>query len=394
MLTKVHREETLEVQEVPPCYLQMFSCFQDTPRLKRTKSNIQLMSEDLIDSDIRIAKTLPSKYYTEEKWFRKILKSFKRTWQFVGSSNQFTSKVTPINHIGRLLNEPMVRIQDGESTHMLSNVCTHRGMVLCHEHSDAKTLQCPYHGRTFNRDGTMKHMPGFEDVVDFPSESDDLQSFAFETWNGFEFTSLNPKYSLEDVLRPLQERIGWFFSDLEYDSSRDRDWDIDANWMLYVDNYLEGFHIPYVHPELNDVLDKDGYTTECFEHGVLQIGMAKESDVCFDIPESSVDAGKKIAAYYWWFFPNLMINVYPWGVSVNVVVPNACDSTTVLFRSYVKNPELMEEGAGAALDKVELQDQFVVENCMKGLRSHSYKRGRYSPKHEQGVHHFHMKLTR
>ncbi|MED5496034.1 MAG: hypothetical protein VX872_00575, partial [Candidatus Thermoplasmatota archaeon] len=99
------------------------------------------MSEDLIDSDIRVAKTLPSKYYTDEKWFRKILKSFKRTWQFVGLSEQFTSAITPIDHIGGLLNEPMVRIQDGETPHMLSNVCTHRGMVLCHEHSNAKTMQ-------------------------------------------------------------------------------------------------------------------------------------------------------------------------------------------------------------------------------------------------------------
>ena len=88
-----------------------------------------------------------------------------------------------------------------------------------------------------------------------------------------------------------------------------------------------------------------------------------------------------------------MINVYPWGVSVNIVVPNETDSTTVLFRSYVKDPELLRQGAGAELDKVELQDQFVVENCMKGLRSSSYKRGRYSAKHEQGVHHFHRIIT-
>ena len=134
------------------------------------------MSEDLIDSDIRVAMTLPSKYYTDEKLFRKILKSFQRTWQFVGLSDQFTSAITPIDHIGRVLYEPMVRIDDGESTHMLSNVCTHRGMVLCHEHSNAKTLQCPYHGRTFNRKGAMKHMPGFEEVVDFPNEDDDLTS--------------------------------------------------------------------------------------------------------------------------------------------------------------------------------------------------------------------------
>ena len=351
------------------------------------------MSGDLIDSDIRVAKTLPTKYYTDENRFRGILKSFKTSWQFVGLSNQFTSQITPVDHIGTLLDEPMVRVQNGESTQMLSNVCTHRGMILCHEQSDSKTIQCPYHGRTFNRYGTMKHMPGFKDVVDFPSEDDHLPSFDFQTWNGFEFTSLKPEVDLEDVLRPMQERIGWFFSDLNYDSERDRNWDIHANWMLYVDNYLEGFHIPYVHPELNEALDKEEYTTECFEHGVLQIGMANENDVCFKPPESSIDSGKRIAAYYWWFYPNLMINVYPWGVSVNVVVPNETDSTTVLFRSYVKHPELLQQGAGAELDKVELQDQFVVENCMKGLRSSSYKRGRYSAKHERGVHHFHRMIS-
>ncbi len=355
--------------------------------------DIRPMSEELIDADIRVAKTLPSKYYTSEKRFRKLLKAFKTTWQFVGLNDQFTSGISPLEHIANILNEPMVRVQDEDSVKLLSNVCTHRGMILCHEHSDNKTIQCPYHGRTFNRDGTLKHMPGFEDVIDFPNQHDHLKVFELQTWNGFEFTSLNPDFELEAIFHPIQERLGWFFSDMEYDSSRDRNWDIEANWMLYVDNYLEGFHIPYVHPELNEALDKEGYVTECFEHGVLQIGLAKDGDVCFDLPDSSIDAGKRIAAYYWWLFPNLMLNVYPWGVSVNVVVPNGPQSTTVLFRSYVKHPEIMDHGAGAELDKVELQDQFVVENCMKGLRSHSYHRGRYSAQHEQGVHHFHRMIT-
>jgi choline monooxygenase len=236
-------------------------------------------------------------------------------------------------------------------------------------------------------------MPGFDDVVDFPSISDHLQSFELHTWNGFEFASMNPNVHLEEVLRPVQERLGWFFSDLKYDPARDRDWEIDANWMLYVDNYLEGFHIPFVHPELNEALDKNGYSTECFEHGVLQIGTAQDGDVCFEIPHDSIDYGKNIAAYYWWIFPNLMLNVYPWGISVNIVIPTGVDSTSVLFRSYVKRPDLLDKGAGAALDKVELQDQFVVENCMKGLRSESYKRGGYSPSQEQGVHHFHRIIT-
>jgi choline monooxygenase len=351
------------------------------------------MSEDLIDSDIRVAKTLPSKFYTSEKRFRKLLKAFKTSWQFVGSSQEFTSAISPLKDLEKILGEPLIRVQDGESTQLLSNVCTHRGMILCQEHSDAKTIQCPYHGRTFNRDGSLKHMPGFDDVVDFPSISDHLQSFELHTWNGFEFASMNPNVHLEEVLRPVQERLGWFFSDLKYDPARDRDWEIDANWMLYVDNYLEGFHIPFVHPELNEALDKNGYSTECFEHGVLQIGTAQDGDVCFEIPHDSIDYGKNIAAYYWWIFPNLMLNVYPWGISVNIVIPTGVDSTSVLFRSYVKRPDLLDKGAGAALDKVELQDQFVVENCMKGLRSESYKRGRYSPSQEQGVHHFHRIIT-
>jgi choline monooxygenase len=351
------------------------------------------MSEDLIDSDIRVAKTLPSKFYTSEKRFRKLLKAFKTSWQFVGSSQEFTTAISPLKDLEKVLNEPLIRVQDGESTQLLSNVCTHRGMILCQEHSDAKTIQCPYHGRTFNRDGSLKHMPGFEEAVDFPSISDHLQSFELHTWNGFEFASMNPNVHLEEVLRPVQERLGWFFSDLKYDPARDRDWEIDANWMLYVDNYLEGFHIPFVHPELNEALDKNGYSTECFDHGVLQIGTAQDGDVCFEIPHDSIDYGKNIAAYYWWIFPNLMLNVYPWGISVNIVIPTGVDSTSVLFRSYVKRPDLLDKGAGAALDKVELQDQFVVENCMKGLRSESYKRGRYSPSHEQGVHHFHRIIT-
>lgn len=351
------------------------------------------MSEDLIDSDIRVAKTLPSKFYTSEKRFRKLLKAFKTSWQFVGSSQEFTTAISPLKDLEKILGEPLIRVQDGESTQLLSNVCTHRGMILCQEHSDAKTIQCPYHGRTFNRDGSLKHMPGFDDVVDFPSISDHLQSFELHTWNGFEFASMNPNVHLEEVLRPVQERLGWFFSDLKYDPARDRDWEIDANWMLYVDNYLEGFHIPFVHPELNEALDKNGYSTECFDHGVLQIGTAQDGDVCFEIPHDSIDYGKNIAAYYWWIFPNLMLNVYPWGISVNIVIPTGVDSTSVLFRSYVKRPDLLDKGAGAALDKVELQDQFVVENCMKGLRSESYKRGGYSPSQEQGVHHFHRIIT-
>ena len=110
--------------------------------------------------------------------------------------------------------------------------------------------------------------------------------------------------------------------------------------------------------------------------------------------KGSPDYDKKIAAYYWWLFPGLMLNIYPWGVSVNIVVPEAVDKTRVIYQGYVTDPEMLEQGAGGDLDKVEIEDQFVVEGCLRGIRSSAYDRGRYSPEMERGVHHFHRMLTR
>ena len=354
------------------------------------------MSEGLVDSDIRVAQTLPSEFYTEEKYFTKQMEEIRQCLQFVGHQSEFDSDMTPIPHLESILKQPLLRTNHESEKHLLANVCTHRGMILCQEKKNGNSIQCKYHGRTFEKNGKLKHMPGFENVENYPADSDNLPSLNLEAWFGFEFTSLNPSLKLESILQPIEQRLNWWVKDLnlQHDAARDREWDIDANWILYVDNYLEGFHIPFVHPELNNALSKEEYSTECYENAVLQIGMANENDICFDIPDDAVDAGKRVAAYYWWLYPNMMMNIYPWGVSMNIIVPTSVNTTKILFRSYVQNPELLEMGAGALLDKVELQDQNVVEGCMRGLRSRLYHRGRYSAIHEKGVHHFHMKLTR
>jgi choline monooxygenase len=163
--------------------------------------------------------------------------------------------------------------------------------------------------------------------------------------------------------------------------------------MLYVDNYLEGFHIPFVHNELNSVLDYSSYETQLFDNGVLQIGFAKEGESKFDLPKNHVDYGKSIAAYYWWLFPNLMLNFYPWGLSINLVNPNGYSKTIVKYHGLVADQTKVGLGAGGDVDLVELQDQEIVEACFRGMKSSLYDRGRYSPKMEMGVHHFHRILT-
>ena len=134
--------------------------------------------------------------------------------------------------------------------------------------------------------------------------------------------------------------------DIAHASGRDREWEIAANWALYVDNYLEGFHIPFVHGDLNATLDHDRYRTELFDGGVLQMGIAREGEPRFDLPEESPDHGQRIAAFYWWLFPGLMLNFYPWGLSVNLVSPEAVDSTRVVGATS-RIPSRWERGLGA-----------------------------------------------
>jgi choline monooxygenase len=175
-----------------------------------------------------------------------------------------------------------------------------------------------------------------------------------------------------------------------FSPGRSRDYLVRANWALYVDNYLEGFHIPYVHPELAQALDTKEYTNEIFDYASLQIGVSSTSGEGFeDIPKDSIDAGRNIAAYYYFLFPNMMFNFYPWGLSINVVTPLAVDRTKVSFLSYVYDESKIGSGAGAALDKVEREDEDIVERVQRGMNSRFYDSGRYSPKHEAGVHHFH-----
>jgi choline monooxygenase len=205
--------------------------------------------------------------------------------------------------------------------------------------------------------------------------------------------SLNPAAAFEDVIGAMRGRMAWLpLREFRFDAARSREYLVRCNWALYVENYLEGFHIPFVHASLNEAIDYGSYTTELFRYSNLQLGIAKPGESAFDLPESSPDRGRPVAAYYWWLFPNTMFNFYPWGLSINVVRPLAVDRTRVSFLAYVWDASKLDLGAGAGLDRVEREDEAVVEAVQRGTRSRLYTRGRYSPTREQGVHHFHRLL--
>ena len=352
------------------------------------------MSEErIIDPDIAKAQTLPSRHYTDERVFSDIISGFSGCWHFAAHESQLAEhNVLPLDHMEHMIGEPMLLTRD-EIVRCVSNVCTHRGMLVATEPCSASTLRCGYHGRTFGLDGCFRNMPEFEGVEGFPSASDDLAGFPLRRWKGLLFTGTEPR-RFENCMDELGSRLDWMpIESFEHDPSRHRSYDIDANWALYVDNYLEGFHIPYVHGDLHEELDYDSYSTELFEGGVLQVGIARGDEACFELPESSPDHGQRIAAYYYWLYPGVMLNFYPWGLSVNLVIPLSVDRTRIVYHGFVWNRSKLGRGAGSDLDKVEAEDQGIVEAVQRGVAAGAYDRGRYSPTKETGVHHFHRMLA-
>jgi choline monooxygenase len=355
------------------------------------------MSRFFIDADIARAKTLDTEFYKNPGHFEAAKKQiFSSTWQLTDPKATVPEHGScfPFFLLENYIDEPLVLTNENGVVHCLSNACTHRGNLVINEPCKVSKLKCRYHGRLFSTDGTFQFMPEFKEVLDFPSEADSLKQLPLFKLGNLYFTSVQPVAAAEAFFADLLGRLHWLpLHEFEFRPDLSKDYTVNANWALYCENYLEGFHIPFVHPALNAALDFGNYSTELYAYSSLQLGIAKNDEACFDLPSTSTDHGKKVAAYYYFIFPNLMLNFYPWGLSVNVVKPQSQEQTTVSFYTYVWNPEKLQTGAGAGLDTTEMEDEDIVEAVQKGIRSSFYKQGRYSVKHETGTHHFHRLIA-
>lgn len=338
-----------------------------------------------INPDIEFAETLSSEFYTSEKYFHESKeKIFARSWHFAGKTDEIKN-VKPFTILENFLDEPVLFTKRDEKINCLSNVCTHRGKILIETECEASGIRCGYHGRRFDLGGKFLSMPEFEMAKNFPSEKDNLPKIPFEIWNDFTFVSPEPFAPLENLFSESDEFLGEInFENLKLSSAKD--YAVKTHWALYCENYLEGFHIPFVHKALNEAIDYGSYETKLFHYSNLQIGYAKNDEDAFDFDE-------KIAAFYLFVFPNLMFNFYPWGLSVNIVKPIEKDLTRVSYLTYISDESKLNKGAGADLETVEFEDQAVVESVQKGINSRFYDRGRYSPTREKGTHHFHRLIA-
>jgi len=297
----------------------------------------------------------------------------------------------PVTLLPGLLDEPLLLTRpDAGEPRLLSNVCTHRAALLCEAPCApaGATLRCRYHGRRFALDGRCGAAPGFEGSGT-PSPADDLPAAPHGRWGPLLFAALQPAHPLRELLEPLDALLGWLPLDrARTDASRSADFLVPAHWALYLENYLEGFHVPFVHPSLARVLDWQDYETRLWPRGTVQVGFARP-----DAPDDSVlvpppghpDHGRRIAGYYAWLWPCTMVNVYAWGLSLNLLQPLAPDRTRVRYLTCVWDETRLERGAGAGLQQVECEDEIVVGLVQRGVGARLWRGGALSPRHEAGV---------
>jgi choline monooxygenase len=176
-----------------------------------------------------------------------------------------------------------------------------------------------------------------------------------------------------------------------------KEWEIACNWKVYIDNYLEGYHLPMVHPGLHREIDYDQYRVELHRYYSRQFAPVRP------VPSGATDRqyaptpGEPEAQYYW-LFPNLMLNVYMGQMQTNVVLPLDHRRTRVRFEWYAVSPpaDAASDAEWTKLlafsDQIQDEDIEICEVVQRNLRSRVYDRGRYSSKRENGVHHFHALL--
>lgn len=361
------------------------------------------------DLPLEKAHTIPSAWYFDPEIYAAECRTvFGDTWLVAGRSDQVADPGSYLT--ADIAGEPVLVVRDqGGVLRAFANVCRHRAARVMNEAAGQATrLRCRYHGWTYDLAGRLRGTPEFDGVADFRREDHGLVPMPVDTWGPLVFVHPaanpcpagvggparnEPPQPLAEFLAPLPERTtGLGLEGLRFAGRRE--YELACNWKVFVDNYQDGgYHVNTVHPGLAGALDYAHYRTENAGNTSVQISPLKPSD---DAAVGKVRTGAN--AYYWWVFPNLMLNLYQGVMDTNLVLPLGPDRCRVVFDFYFADtagPEAERFIADsiAVAHQIQLEDQGVCEEVQAGLKSRSYDTGRFSVRREAGGYHFHRLLA-
>ncbi|HXF47396.1 MAG TPA: SRPBCC family protein [Burkholderiaceae bacterium] len=320
---------------------------------------------------LETASTLPAHCYVDAAFAaRERAAVFARSWQLVAFSAQVSE---PGDHvIADIAGVPLLVVRgDDGALRALHNVCRHRAGPLATCDGRARTLTCKYHGWTYALDGRLLGAPDMGRARDFDVAAYALPRVPLAEWGGLVFAALTgdgvPFERLVDGVEPPPALV----------FERRAVYELACNWKVYVENYLEGYHVRQVHPALSALLDADAYETRVGSLWVLQTSPLARTDELY---------GPGFARYVW-LWPNTMLNVLPGRLQTNRVLPIDAQRCRVVFDYYYSAHAAAEFRAADMdfSDAVQREDIAICEAVQRGLASGSYASGRLNPHQEQGI---------
>ncbi|QQP96253.1 aromatic ring-hydroxylating oxygenase subunit alpha [Lysobacter enzymogenes] len=351
---------------------------------------------ELAPQALATATALPAHYYAEPAMAALDRAAiFDRGWQLIAHVCQLRGAGDHV--VADFAGLPVIAVrgadaEGGESgsgdIRVFHNVCRHRaGPIANCDGLAARSLRCRYHGWTYGLDGVLRSAPEMQTAPDFEPASVRLPQLRVRVWQGLVFAASDAAMDFDDFVAGIAARIGDARGLAGYRHHRRVGYEVACNWKVYVDNYLEGYHVPHIHPGLNRLLDYRSYITETARWYSYQWSPLESGDGLY---------GNGDALYYW-MWPNTMLNILPGRLQTNRVVPLGVGRCRVEFDFYY-SPDDSDEGEARReadrvfSDEVQIEDLTICEDVQRGLASGSYFSGRLNPLRENAVHHFHELL--
>jgi choline monooxygenase len=350
----------------------------------------KVWTNEPFELNVARAQTLDASWYLDPQVYElEKERIFARTWQAVARIDDLAK---PGDYLStEAAGEPIVLTRDTNNRlRAFYNVCPHRAGALARGRGNRRSLQCLYHGWTFDLNGKLLRAPGMDGTEGFDTACFGLHEIRLETWGPYIFINL------DENAPDLAAQWGDEFtrtSGLTFDGwtlVERSEYLINCNWKVYMDNYAEGYHVPTAHAGISREMNIDDYYVDTYRFHSIQwvpVKPATQGNLSKRRYRNPLPSDK---IRYHVIFPNFMIDEYPDNLSVNVVKPVGHEKTLLTFEWYfnAKVDEDARESMVKMADEIQYEDIEICEYVQQNLKSRSYQRGRFSARHENGVHHF------
>ncbi len=328
--------------------------------------------------------TLPWSSYSDPEVLAQERRAiFERSWQYAGHLAQVERPGDSFACAAGHVPVVVVRDESGDLAAFL-NVCRHRGSEVVRGSGNRRTLQCSYHAWTYGLDGSLRTAPRSDREPGFDPEGLSLLPVRVETLGPLIF--VNPGSGappLSDVSSGIAESLA--SGGIELDSlvfNRRIDFELDANWKVVIENYLECYHCPTAHPDFSRAVDvnPDRYLLETARWSSSQYGRGRDG-------QGPVDVGQ-----FHFLWPNTRINVFPGppNLSIGPALPLGAERTGGFFDYFFAGdaPSDAIDELVAFDAQVGSEDRALVESVQRGMRSGLLDHGTLLPESEQLIAHF------